>query len=51
MLDGRAAKMSKSIGNVTAPQEVFETMGADILRLLGWRFGLPARICASGRKF
>ncbi len=29
--DGR--KMSKSLGNVIAPQEVFNTLGADVLRL------------------
>ena len=32
-LDEQGRKMSKSLGNVTAPQEVFEKMGADILRL------------------
>ena len=29
--DGR--KMSKSLGNVTSPQEIYNTLGADILRL------------------
>ena len=33
VLDESGRKMSKSLGNVTAPQEVIETYGADILRL------------------
>ncbi len=33
VLDEAGRKMSKSLGNVTAPQEVTETLGADILRL------------------
>jgi len=33
VLDGKGRKMSKSIGNVIAPQEVIEKHGADILRL------------------
>ena len=33
VLDENGLKMSKSIGNVTAPQQVTDTMGADILRL------------------
>lgn len=32
-LDEQGRKMSKSLGNVTAPQEVIDQMGADILRL------------------
>jgi isoleucyl-tRNA synthetase len=32
-LDEQGRKMSKSLGNVTAPQEVFDQYGADILRL------------------
>jgi isoleucyl-tRNA synthetase len=32
-LDEQGRKMSKSVGNVVAPQEVYEKMGADILRL------------------
>jgi len=32
-LDEQGRKMSKSMGNVVAPQEVYEKMGADILRL------------------
>ena len=33
VLDEAGRKMSKSLGNVTAPQEVTDAMGADILRL------------------
>ncbi|MER2520009.1 MAG: isoleucine--tRNA ligase [Bdellovibrionales bacterium] len=33
ILDEQGRKMSKSLGNVTAPQQVIEKMGADILRL------------------
>ncbi len=33
VLDENGLKMSKSLGNVTAPQEVIEKSGADILRL------------------
>ncbi|MBR2124616.1 MAG: isoleucine--tRNA ligase [Acetobacter sp.] len=33
VLDEQGRKMSKSLGNVIAPQDVNETMGADILRL------------------
>ena len=33
VLDEQGRKMSKSLGNVTAPQEVSEKYGADILRL------------------
>ena len=33
VLDETGRKMSKSLGNVTAPQQVTETLGADILRL------------------
>ncbi len=32
-VDGEGRKMSKSIGNVVAPQEVMNKLGADILRL------------------
>lgn len=32
-VDGQGRKMSKSIGNVIAPDEVIKTLGADILRL------------------
>ena len=33
VVDGNGHKMSKSKGNVIAPQKVFDTLGADILRL------------------
>jgi isoleucyl-tRNA synthetase len=33
VVDGQGHKMSKSKGNVIAPQKIFDTMGADILRL------------------
>ncbi len=33
VVDGYGHKMSKSKGNVVAPQKIFDTMGADILRL------------------
>ncbi|NOT19675.1 MAG: class I tRNA ligase family protein, partial [Sideroxydans sp.] len=33
VVDGKGHKMSKSQGNVVAPQKIFDTMGADILRL------------------
>ncbi|MBE0426486.1 MAG: isoleucine--tRNA ligase [Nitrospirae bacterium] len=33
VVDGRGKKMSKSLGNVIAPQEVIKTNGAEILRL------------------
>ena len=33
VVDGNGHKMSKSKGNVIAPQKIFDTLGADILRL------------------
>jgi len=33
IVDGEGRKMSKSLGNVIAPQEIIDTYGADILRL------------------
>ncbi|WP_295757164.1 isoleucine--tRNA ligase [Undibacterium sp.] len=33
VVDGDGKKMSKSLGNTLAPQKIFETLGADILRL------------------
>lgn len=33
VVDGQGRKMSKSIGNVIAPEEIVKTLGADILRL------------------
>ncbi len=36
VVDGEGKKMSKSIGNVVAPEEVWKKYGADVLRL--WRY-------------
>uniref|UniRef100_UPI0037526C89 isoleucine--tRNA ligase n=1 Tax=Undibacterium sp. TaxID=1914977 RepID=UPI0037526C89 len=33
VVDGEGKKMSKSLGNTLAPQKIFDTLGADILRL------------------
>lgn len=33
VVDGEGRKMSKSLGNVIAPQEVIQSLGADVLRL------------------
>ncbi len=33
VVDGQGRKMSKSIGNIIAPEEVIQSLGADILRL------------------
>ena len=33
VVDGQGRKMSKSVGNVVAPQQVSDSLGADILRL------------------
>lgn len=33
VVDGQGRKMSKSLGNVIAPEEIVKTLGADILRL------------------
>ncbi len=32
-VDGQGRKMSKSLGNVIAPEEIIKTLGADVLRL------------------
>jgi isoleucyl-tRNA synthetase len=41
VVDGSGRKMSKSVGNVIAPQDVVSKDGADILRL--WVLGLDSR--------
>ncbi|MDE5004948.1 class I tRNA ligase family protein, partial [Francisella tularensis subsp. holarctica] len=33
VVDEHGRKMSKSLGNVTSPQYIYNTLGADILRL------------------
>lgn len=33
VVDEHGRKMSKSLGNVTSPQDIYNTLGADILRL------------------
>ena len=43
VVDGEGRKMSKSLGNVIAPQQVNERYGADILRALGRKHGLRRR--------
>ncbi|HET6602941.1 MAG TPA: isoleucine--tRNA ligase [Xanthomonadaceae bacterium] len=40
-VDAQGRKMSKSLGNVVAPQQVVDTMGADVLRL--WIAGADYR--------
>ena len=47
MLDEQGRKMSKSLGNVVAPQDVMKQNGADILRLWVGRLGLCPRTSAS----
>lgn len=45
-VDGQGRKMSKSLGNVIAPEEIIKTLGADILRLwvasVDYRGEIPA---------
>jgi isoleucyl-tRNA synthetase len=43
VVDGKGLKMSKSKGNVIAPQKVSDTLGADILRLWDRRHRLLGR--------
>jgi isoleucyl-tRNA synthetase len=45
ILDETAKKMSKSLGNVIAPQEVIQAHGADVLRLLFSSVDYTADIC------
>ena len=50
-LDGKGRKMSKSLGNVIAPQEIMKSHGAEILAAVGVRRKISARTCASPMKF
>jgi len=45
ILDEAAKKMSKSLGNVIAPQEVIDKYGADVLRMLFASVDYTADIC------
>jgi isoleucyl-tRNA synthetase len=47
ILDAAAKKMSKSLGNVIAPEEVIKTHGAEILRLLFASVDYTADTCFS----
>lgn len=47
VVDGQGRKMSKSLGNVIAPEEVIRTLGADILRLWVGSVDYRAEINAS----
>lgn len=47
VVDGQGRKMSKSIGNVIAPEEIIHTLGADILRLWAASIDYRAEIAAS----
>jgi isoleucyl-tRNA synthetase len=47
VVDGAGRKMSKSIGNVIAPDEVIQTLGADILRLWAASVDYRGEITAS----
>ncbi|HYD49443.1 MAG TPA: isoleucine--tRNA ligase, partial [Terriglobales bacterium] len=47
ILDAAAKKMSKSLGNVIAPEEVIKTSGAEILRLLFASVDYTADTCFS----
>ena len=49
VLDEEGRKMSKSLGNVVAPQDVIKQSGADILRLWVARPTTPTT-CASARR-
>ena len=40
VVDGKGLKMSKSTGNVIAPEDILKKYGADILRI-----GLLIRLC------
>ncbi len=47
VLDEKGRKMSKSLGNTVAPQDVVSAIGADILRLWVARARIIPRTCAS----
>ena len=47
VVDGEGKKMSKSLGNVVAPQKVFDTLGADILRLWVAATDYSGELCIS----
>jgi isoleucyl-tRNA synthetase len=47
-VDARGMKMSKSLGNVIAPQQVMRTLGADILRLWVAATDYSAEMSVSG---
>ncbi len=49
-LDEQGRKMSKSLGNTVAPQDVIKQSGADILRHVGVRLRLLRTTSASARK-
>jgi isoleucyl-tRNA synthetase len=47
VVDGEGRKMSKSLGNVIAPQQVSDSLGAEILRLWVGATGASATPCGS----
>lgn len=47
VVDGQGRKMSKSLGNVIAPQKVNDTLGADILRLWVGATDYSGELCIS----
>lgn len=47
VVDGEGKKMSKSLGNVIAPQKVFDSLGADILRLWVAATDYSGELCIS----
>lgn len=51
VVDGQGRKMSKSIGNVIAPEEIIQTLGADILRLWTASIDYKTEIAASKEIF
>ncbi len=49
-VDDKGRKMSKSLGNVIAPQKVVNSLGADVLRLwVAWPPTTPTRSASPGR--